>query len=186
MLASLLFAVLAFVVLFAVLARYAGSPRGRGAREPTLYGHGPRITAEPFRALVAELFAGMGIETSPIAGDERRLAGRRSDPLHDVRYLFFLEPDPPGDVVGADTILELHQSAQAEGAAVAVLVTPYEIDRTGLPVLGDDVELIDGERLRRLVQRHLRARAAELDRYRGFGKWVTTPRPLQTGPVTTP
>jgi hypothetical protein len=184
MIASLLFAVLAFTFLLLLLARYARSPRLLAAeRDTALFGRGPRITPEQLRALWIELCAAMGIETSVAPGDERRLDGQRNEPLRSVRYVFFLEPEPPGDVLDAATILDVRETARAEGA-LGVLVTPYEIDRTGLPALDDGtVELVDGERLRGLVQLYLPDRAADVARYRGFGARVSTPRPLTPRPV---
>ena len=107
-----------------------------------------------------------------VRGDERRLLAapkaEQGSALQASRYVVFIEPAPPGDVVEQPLIVELSDYVKAERAAVGMLVTPYRISNAGLAGLDVPIELIDGARLRQLATTYLPARAAELDRFRGF------------------
>ena len=182
MIAIVLFGVLAFVFLALLLARYGTDPKLNGA--PPLYGRGPRITPARFRELAIELLAAMGIEATPLAGDDKRLAGRKADPFRDTQYVVVLEPAPSADLVDATAVLDLASTTRSQGATVGLLMTPYSIDRTGVSGSEVEIELIDGERMRELFSEFMPDRLPEIDRYRGFGKKVTVPsRALTTHPA---
>jgi hypothetical protein len=194
---SILFAGFAFFLLALLLARYGGHPNrltDQGGA-PGLLGHEPPVLPARFRTLVRELLAAMDITTAPLPGEEQRLSGRRPNHFHDVRYVIFLEPEPPGDLVEQTDLLELAETAKAQGASVGMLVTPYDIDQSGLANLPTEVELIDGAKLRQLFARYLPERMSELEQYRGFGKGrplaPSTPAPIpgyrspSLGPETT-
>jgi hypothetical protein len=170
---SILFAGLAFLLLALLLARYGGRPnrllRDNGAGAG-LSGHEPPVLPARFRTLVRELLGVMDITTAPLPGEEQRLSGRRPNHFRDVRYVIFLEPEAPGDLVEQSVLLELAETVKAQGASMGMLVTPYEIDHSGLANLPAEVELIDGAKLRQLFARHLPERLGELEQYRGFGK----------------
>jgi hypothetical protein len=62
-------------------------------------------------------------------------------------------------------VLELGEQIKSDPGSVGLLVTPYAIEREGVVGL-EGVHLVDGERLRELVEEYLPHRRAELARYR--------------------
>lgn len=186
MITSILFAGFIFLLLALLLARYGGRPNqlrdhGAGGR----LGYEPSVVPARFRTLVRELLGAMDITTAPLPGEEQRLSGRRPNHFRDVRYVIFLEPEPPGDIVDQPVLLELGETVKAQGASMGMLVTPYEIDRSGLANLSAEVELIDGAKLRQLFTQYLPERLAEVEQYRGFGKGGhLLPPTLQPSPTT--
>ena len=173
MVTIILFAGLCFLLLALLLGRYGGRPnrlRGNDGTGVGLSGKGPAILPARFRLLVRELLGAMEITTAPLPGEEQRLSGRRPNHFRDVRYVIFLEPDPPDELVEQSVLLELAETVKAQGASMGMLVTPYEIDHIGLANLPAELELIDGPKLRQLFARYLPERLGEVEQYRGFGK----------------
>jgi Restriction endonuclease len=179
MVAVVLFAIVVSAVLGLLLARYATNPAVARARasEAHAVDHRPRISGGRLRSLVIELLTRLGLDVieEEVIGDARRLVAAQRAALGETRYVVFIEPSPPGDVVGQDTILELAESVKTERGATGLLVTPYTVDTAGLAGLDVPVEFVDGPRLRELVVEHLPAHLEELDRYRGFASTIPAP-----------
>jgi hypothetical protein len=181
MVAVLWFAFVMAAALALLLARYATNPWV--ARASEVVDPRPRIDAAQLRSLVIELLGRIGVEIveEELFGEERRfVAVERGSVLHGARYVVFVEPSPPGDMVEQGLILELAEAVKCERGGVGLLFTPYGILRDGLSGLEVSLELIDGMRLRDLVARLLPERLAALQRYRGFG--AVTPA-VGPGPV---
>jgi hypothetical protein len=170
-----------------MLARYAPNPAVRRAalRPDRDEDARPRMSAASLRALVIELLGAIGLRVveEEVRGDERRLVAVRNDPLQGARYVVFIAPNPPGDVVAPTTVLELAEYVKSEWGSIGLLFTPFTVERAGLAGLEPRIELIDGARLRQLVATHLPARLEELDRHRGFAAAPTLP---STSPPTLP
>ena len=58
---------------------------------------------------------------------------------------------------------------RGEGASKGILITPYHIEAHGLAGLEADLELVDGRKLRELLEQHLPKKAEEVAKFRGFG-----------------
>lgn len=184
MIAVILFGILLAMALVILLARFAPNPRAVDL-ELRETDHRPRLGATQLRSLAIDLLQALGLTVveEEMLGDERRLiAAATAEPeLAHTRYVVFVEPSPPGDVVPQEAVLQLAEYVKSERAATGMLITPYAIDRAGLAGLEVPIELIDGARLAELVQRYLPARAEELRRYRGLGAApVTAPTPAYT------
>ena len=175
MIAIVVFGILVGGLLVVLLARYGTNPavvaarqaeRSRLRREPDR----PPISAIRMRALAVELLTAMGlrIESEPGEPDQRKLLAVRDDPFQPMRYVIFLEAEPPGDVVEPARILELAETVKAERAAAGILMTPYVISAAALPGLDVELQLVDGFRLRELIAEYLPFRMREIDAYRGF------------------
>jgi hypothetical protein len=67
--------------------------------------------------------------------------------------------------------LRLAEQVRADGrVSKGILMTPYQIASDGLANLEAPIELIDGRKLRALVEQHLDAKRLDaLAQYRGFG-----------------
>ncbi len=175
MAAVVLFAFVLSTALALLLARYASNPWIERARAADARRRGdprPRITPTELRSLVIELLGKLNIEVleEELRGAERRLvAAERGSKLHASRYVVFVEPSPPGDVVEQPLVVELAESVKVERGATGLLFTPYAIETDGLAGLEVPVELVDGARLRLLVAQYLPERLSALEKYRGFG-----------------
>jgi hypothetical protein len=160
-------AILIAMVLSLLLARF-----GFGAKW-SRRGERPRVPPAELRGVVVDLLSALGLTVveEELRGVERRLVVAHRLGIEPVpRLVVFVEPEPPGDRVGAEVVLELAARVRAEGAAVGLLITPYGIDPEVLRAgVGVPLQLIDGPHLRALVARHLPGRVEELGRYRGFG-----------------
>jgi len=77
----------------------------------------------------------------------------------------------PGDVIDQPYVVRLADQVRADGrVSKGILITPYQILSDGLGNLEVPVELIDGRKLRGLVEQHLDAKRLDLlAQYRGFG-----------------
>jgi hypothetical protein len=177
MAAIVIFAVIFAIGAFLLLARYSsGSATVRTAeieerrRRPDPR---PRMEPEALLGLVRDLLRAMGIETTeevPVGDGRFRLNAVRRDPLRETPFVVFLEASPRGDVVEQTTVVELADTVRSEGGAVGLLVTPFSIAREGLGGLGAAIELVDGPRLRGLIEEHLPVSARMIEAYRGFGR----------------
>ena len=187
MVAIVLFALVFAAGLALLLARYAPNPAIERASDAALLTPDgrPRITAPRLRSLVVELFAAFDLSVieEELHGDERRLvAARRPGELGAARDVALIEPPPAGDQVEQPLILELAEYVKTERATLGLMVTPYCIVRDGLAGLEVPLELIDGPRLRYLVESYLPERLEELDSYHGFQPRPSSPEPFSLTP----
>lgn len=157
------------MVLVALIARYGKHPH-RVPEDVVISGR-MGMPFEQFRALMIDLFEGLGIEITFFGGnqDELDLYARSREPLKGGRYIVHCHLRPPGDTVGQEQMLALQESVKAEGFSKGILITPYEVERGGLANLDVEIDVVDGSRLRKLVEEYLPKRVDELARYRGFG-----------------
>jgi hypothetical protein len=180
MIVVILFGIVVAMALALALARFA-PPRAAASTEPPDLR--PRLPSAELRALAVELLSALGlsvVEEELLDGDQRRLiAAQDGGELPSSRYVVFLEPRPPGDLVDPSLLVELAEYVKSERAAAGMLITPYSIESGGLAGVEVPIELIDGTRLTQLVSRHLPARLDELRRFRGFGATsvATVPEP---------
>jgi len=181
MFAIVLFAAIIAVAAFLVLARFTTSPAVRAAeidaraRRPDPRA---RMRGDVFRRLVVDLLAAMKIEVveeQSIGGGRFRLNAVRRDSLRDTPFVVFADATPAGDVIEQSTVVELADALRGEPGGVGLLVTPYHIQREGLAGLSAPLELIDGTRLRALVEEHLPDRVQLLDLHQGFGRVIAPP-----------
>ena len=181
MFAIVLFAAIVAIAVFLLLARYSTSPAVRAAEiEARARRPDPRarISPEVFRRLVADLLAAMKIDVieEQSMGDGRsRIDAVRRDALRDAPFVVFVDATPPGDVLEQSTVVELADAVRGEPGSVGLLVTPYHIRREGLAGLGAAVELLDGTRLRALVEEFLPDRVQLIDLHQGFGRVIAPP-----------
>jgi hypothetical protein len=177
--AVILFALVFMGCLALLLARYGTNPAVERASLRETEDRRPRLSGPALRALVLELIERMGLSLveEEVRGDARRLLAVRRGPFENARYVIFVEPSPPGDLVEQPLIVELAENVKSEWGAVGLLITPYRIEGDGLAGMDAKLELIDGPRLRALVAAYVPERLAELDRHRGFGGAVPTERP---------
>ncbi len=78
--------------------------------------------------------------------------------------------EAPGDVVDQTYVLQMQDAVRADNAAKGILITPYTILTDGLGNLEVPIELVDGTKLRGLVEKYLPIqRMEQLAKYRGFG-----------------
>lgn len=169
---AIIMAVALGVALLLLLARYAKDPavlRAEHAARSDPSSRKPQMDPRRLRVVVSELLRCMGlrvIEEEPLGrpGASRLVALGRGV-LRDTRHIVYIEADPAGRVVEAATLLELAEDVAHSEASVGVVVTPYRIDRSGVAGLEVKLELIDGAALVQLLNGHLPARAAEMQRY---------------------
>ena len=190
MFAVVLFAMIFTAALALLLARYATDPAVARAdeRDRVIADRRPRIAPSALRAIVMDLLDRLGLDVieEEVRGFDRRLVARQrspeSAPIESARYVVFVVPQPPGDLVGQAEVVDLAENVKAERASTGILITPYAIEVAGLAGLDVPVEVVDGPRLRELIATYLPARLAELDGYRGFAP-PTVARPAQPQPV---
>ena len=173
MAAVVLLALASAVALAAVILRYASGDAVRTAspgrrKDPER----PRMRPAQLRQLVVDLLDAIGltIVEEEVHGDERRLVVAQvtsEGRFFPTRYVVFVEPTPPDDVVAPPCLVELSEYVKAGRAALGMLVTPYRI-ADGAPAGAAPLDLVDGLRLRQLVEKYLPQRASDLERYRGF------------------
>ena len=181
MFAIVLFAAIVAVAVFLVLARFSTSPAVRAAEiEARARRPDPRarMTPDVFRRLVVDLLSAMRIDVvdeQSLGRGRLRLDAVRRDPLRDTPFVVFADAAPPGDVLEQSTVVELADAVRGESGSVGLLVTPYHIQREGLAGLGAAVELVDGTRLRALVEEFLPDRVQLIDLHQGFGRTIAAP-----------
>src|SRR5579862_4040660 len=134
--ASIVFALIVVFALAVLLARYATNPTlaRAQARERARPDRRPRIAPSELRSLVLELLDALGLEVleEEVYGRDRRLvASERASALGGGRYLVFVLPEPPGDVVEQAQVIELAEAVKAERGFTGLLITPYAIDVDG-------------------------------------------------------
>jgi hypothetical protein len=182
MFAIVLFAALVAIGVFLVLARFSTSPAVRAAEiEASARRPDPRARISPdvFRRLVIDLLGAMHIDVvgeSSVRDDDAgrfRLDAVRHDALRDMPFVVFADASPRGDLIEQSTVVELADAVRGEPGSVGLLVTPYHIQREGLAGLGAAVELVDGKRLRALVEELIPDHVQLLDLHQGFGRVIT-------------
>lgn len=166
------------VALAAMILRYASGGTVLGAPRRNQEPERPRIGPAQLRQLVVDLLDAIGltIVEEEVHGDERRLVAAQLTPdgrFYPTRYVVFVEPTPPGDVVAPPCLARLCEYVRAERAVLGMLVTPYRI-ADGVPA-GAALDLVDGLRLRQLVEKYLPQRVPDLERYRGFQRLAIQP-----------
>src|SRR5262249_7066412 len=118
-----------------------------------------------------DLLEVLGLDIVHVSGtrDEIDIIARTRTALTAGKYIIHAHASPPGDRVTQAQVLRLQDQVRGEGAAKGILVTPYLIESQGLAGLEAELELVDGRRLRELLEEHLPKKVDLVARYRGFG-----------------
>ena len=130
----------------------------------------PGIPFEEWRHLVIDLLEALGfhIALEHSSGTELDIIAKSTEPLREGRYIVHALLDVPGDYVDQTWVIRLQDTVKGEGAAKGILITPYQIDTSGLGNLEAALELVDGKKLRALLTKHLPKKLDSIDGYRGF------------------
>jgi hypothetical protein len=130
----------------------------------------PRIPYNDFRMLIIDLMEVLGftISLEHHEANEVDLIARCNEPLKSGKYIVHAVISPPGDIVPQPAVMRLHETVRAEGAAKGILFTPYSIDTTGIGSVGSELELVDGHKLREMIEKYLPKKLDLIDGYRGF------------------
>ena len=164
MIAILLFAGLAVLTLAVLLARFGkGRVRLRPGADPR-----PPLPKAVLQTLSVELLEALGFKLMAGGQHEGCLVGARTDALGETRFVVVLSPATDDSLVEQAEVLAAAETVKAEGGARGMLITVGEIETRGLADLEVPLELVDRQRLRQLIARHLPDRLSTLDRYRGF------------------
>src|SRR3954468_3590295 len=160
-------------VLIAILARYAPHPNANLNIVARSQPGGQAIPYELFRVLVIDLLEALKLEVVMEHGEanEVDIIARSNEALTGGRFIVHGVWQAPGDVIDQPYIVRLADQVRADGrVAKGILITPYQISSDGLGNLEVPVELVDGLKLRSLVEQHLDSkRLDQLAQYRGFG-----------------
>lgn len=164
-------AMLVGVALIAAIAAWSphpSQPEAGGARPAA---EGVAIPFAEFQALVIDLLEALRLEVVHLVAGatEIDIVVRSSEPLTGGRYLVHAVYDVPGDVVDPAVVLRLVDAMKADQAVKGILLTPYTIAADGQGNIEVPLELIDGRRLRELVEKYLPDRMMQVAKYRGFG-----------------
>ena len=156
-------------LLILLIARY--SPREASGPAMMITPGGRAMPYDDFRALVIDILDALKFDIVHItgSGEEIDIIARSSEPLKGGRFIVHGMWAPPGDVVPSTDVLRLQESVRAEGAAKGIMFTPYRISTEGLGPMDGDMELIDGRRLRKLVEDYTPGWVDKLVKFRGFG-----------------
>jgi hypothetical protein len=159
--------------LILVLARYAPHPNAHLNLVNRATPGGRAMPFEEFRALVIDLLEALKLEVVIEHSDQESIdiVAKSHDPLTGGRFIVRGVWQVPGDIVDQPYVMRLADHVRADGRAQkGILLTPYEITTDGLGNLEAPIELIDGLKLRGLVEKHLDAkRLDQIAQYRGFG-----------------
>jgi hypothetical protein len=150
---------------------------GRYGKHPQPYPEGAMVSGglsmpyDDFRALVIDLLEVLGMDVVHLSGSraEIDIIARTRTALIAGKYIVHAHAAPPGDRVMQAAVLRLQDQVRGEGASKGILITPYTIESQGLAGLEADLELVDGRKLRGLLEQHLPKRVDEIAKYRGFG-----------------
>jgi hypothetical protein len=160
-------------VLILLIARYAPHPNENLNIVARSLPGGGAMPYEEFRALVIDLLEALKLEIVMEHGEQHEvdIIARSNEAVTGGRFLVHGIWSAPGDIVDQPYIIRLAESVRADGrASKGILITPYTIQTSGLGNLEVPVELIDGRKLRGLVEKHLDSKRLDtLARYRGFG-----------------
>ena len=171
--------VVAFGALFAggllivLMARYAPNPNENISATARALPGGKAMPYEEFRALLIDLLEALKLEIVIEHGEpaEIDIIARSNEALTGGRFLVHGIWQAPGDIVDQPYVLRLADQVRSDGRfSKGILMTPYTIRSDGLGNLETPIELVDGPKLRALVEQHLDAkRLDQLAQYRGFG-----------------
>jgi hypothetical protein len=160
-------------LLILVIARYSPHPNANLNIVARSLPGGKAMPYEEFRMLVVDLLEALKLEVVMEHGEanEVDIIARSHEALTGGRFIVHGVWQAPGDVIDQTYIVRLADQVRSDGRVQkGILITPYQIVADGLGNLEVPVELIDGRKLRTLVEQHLDAkRLDQLAQYRGFG-----------------
>jgi hypothetical protein len=160
-------------LLILLMARYAPHPNANLNAAARALPGGKAIPFDEFRALLVDLLEALKLEIvlNHAEPNEVDLVARSNEAVTGGRFLVHGIWSAPGDIVDQTYVVRLADTVRADGrASKGILITPYQIVTDGLGNLEVPVELIDGGKLRALVEQHLDAKRLDhLAQYRGFG-----------------
>jgi hypothetical protein len=160
-------------LLIMMIARYAPHPNANVNIVARALPGGKPIPYEEFRQLVIDLLEALRLEIVIEHGEanEVDVIARSNEAVTGGRFIVHGIWQAPGDVIDQPYVVRLADQVRADGrVSKGILITPYQILTDGLGNLEVPVELIDGKKLRGLVEQHLDAkRLDQLAQYRGFG-----------------
>jgi hypothetical protein len=160
-------------VLILLIARYAPHPNANLNIVARALPGGKAIPYEDFRQLVIDLLEALKLEIVIEHGEanEVDIIARSNEAVTGGRFIVHGVWQAPGDVIDQPYVVRLADQVRADGrVSKGILITPYQILSDGLGNLEVPVELIDGRKLRGLVEQHLDAKRLDLlAQYRGFG-----------------
>jgi hypothetical protein len=130
----------------------------------------PGMPFEEWRHLVIDLLEALGfhIALEHSSATELDVIAKSTEPLRGGRYIVHAVLQPAADVVDQTQIIRLQEAVKGEGAAKGILFTPYQIDMTGLTALEAPLELIDGKKMRELIEKYIPKKLDVIEGYRGF------------------
>jgi hypothetical protein len=163
-------------ILIMLIARY--SPDAAGARlqeqrrkdEAAGKSIHPPMPYDEWRMLIIDLLEALGfhIALEHQSANELDIIAKSTEPLRGGRYIVHAILITPGDVVDQTLVIRLQEQVRGEGAAKGILFTPYTIDMSGITALEAPLELIDGKKLRELIEKYLPKKLDVIEGYRGF------------------
>jgi hypothetical protein len=158
-------------LLIALIGAYAPHPNANLPQGPRLVPDGVAMPLDDFRALVIDLLEALKLEIVHMtaSNSEIDIIVRSSEPLTGGRYLVHAVWNVPGDLVDQPYVVRLQEAMRADSAAKGILITPYTIATDGLGNLEVPLELVDGRKLRGLIETYLPDRMMQVAKYRGFG-----------------
>jgi hypothetical protein len=160
-------------LLIMMIARYAPHPNANLNIVARALPGGKAIPYEDFRQLVIDLLEALKLEIVIEHGEanEVDIIARSNEAVTGGRFIVHGVWQAPGDVIDQPYVVRLADQVRADGrVSKGILITPYQILSDGLGNLEVPVELIDGRKLRSLVEQHLDAKRLDLlAQYRGFG-----------------
>jgi hypothetical protein len=160
-------------VLIMLMARFSPHPNANLNIVARALPGGRPIPYEEFRVLVIDLLEALKLEVVIEHGEanEVDIIARSNEVLTGGRFIVHGIWQAPGDVIDQPYVTRLADQVRADGrVSKGILITPYHILSDGLGNLEVPVELVDGKKLRALVEQHLDAkRLDQLAQYRGFG-----------------
>jgi hypothetical protein len=160
-------------VLILLMARYAPHPNANLNIVARALPGGKAIPYEDFRQLVIDLLEALKLEIVIEHGEanEVDIVARSNEAVTGGRFLVHGVWSAPGDIIDQPYVIRLADQVRADGrVSKGILITPYRIVTDGLGNLEVPLELIDGAKLRALVEQHLDAKRLDmLAQYRGFG-----------------
>jgi hypothetical protein len=158
-------------LLIAAIGAWSPNANLNHPNRPRLVPEGVQMPFEQFQALVIDLLDALKLDVVHMVATatEIDIIVRSSEPLTGGRYLVHAIYDVPGDIVDQPIILRLQDTVKADSAAKGILITPYTISPDGLGNLEVPIELVDGKKLRGLIEKYLPDRMMQVAKYRGFG-----------------
>jgi hypothetical protein len=160
-------------LLILIIARYSPHPNANANIVARALPGGKAIPYDLFREIIIDLLEALKLEVVLEHGEanEVDIIARSHEAVTGGRFIVHGVWQAPGDIIDQPYVIRLADQVRADGRAQkGILITPYEISTDGLGNLEVPVELIDGRKLRDLVEQHLDAKRLDLlAQYRGFG-----------------